>query len=68
MATEEAATTSGNKPGKNVPYYINDADLPDLLPPVRKLFEEYSKIPAAQVQPHVLGLVWHFSSNFKYMN
>jgi hypothetical protein len=66
MATEkQMATTSGSSPSKNVPYYINDANLPDLPPPVRKLLEEYSKIPAAQVQPHVLEVVWHLSFDLK---
>ena len=60
MATkEQTATTGCSSSSKNVPYYINDADLPDLPQPVRKLFEEYSEIPAAQVQPHVLEVVWH---------
>ena len=62
MADEkQIATTSDSSSSKNVPYYIDDADLPDLPAPVRKLFEEYSKIPAAQVQPHVLEVVWHLS-------
>ena len=58
MATmKQTPITSRSNSSKDVPYYVNDADLPDLPPPVLKLFEEYSKIPAAQVQPHVLEMV-----------
>ena len=66
MAAEtQETTTSGVSSNKNVPYYIKDADLPDQPPLVRKLLEEYSKIPAAQVQSHVLEVVWQFSLDLK---
>ena len=54
---KQTAHTTGSGPSKNVPYYLSDADLPDLAPPVQKLFEEYSKIPAAKVRSHVLEVV-----------
>ncbi|KAF6234646.1 hypothetical protein HO173_007272 [Letharia columbiana] len=57
MATEIQTTApTGTGQSKDVADYIHDADLPDLPPAVRTLFEEYSKIPAAEVQPHVLEL------------
>ena len=66
MGTEKrTAVTDGSGSSKNVPYYMDDADLPDLPPPVRKLLEEYSKIPSAQVQPHVLELVRHLCFDSK---
>lgn len=57
MATEKQTNITTGSSNKDVPYYISDADLPDLPPPVRRLFEEYTKIPAAEVQPHVLEMV-----------
>lgn len=51
------AVASSISTGRNAPDYLGDADLPDLPPPVLKLFEEYSKIPAAQVQSHVREIV-----------
>ena len=66
MATEIQTTApTGTGQSKDVADYIHDADLPDLPPAVRTLFEEYSKIPAAEVQPHVLQLVCHISFDFK---
>ena len=64
MATEQQTSmpTSSSSSDKNVYYYIHDADLPDLSPSVQKFFEQYSKIPANQVQAHVLELVLHLSS------
>lgn len=50
---------------KNIPYQMNDANLSDLPLPLRKFFEEHSRIPAAQVQSHVLEVVWHLSFDFK---
>ena len=51
MATEKQTTIATGSSSNDVPYYIKDADLPDLPQPVRTLLEEYSQTPAAQVQP-----------------
>ena len=56
-AEKQTYNSSSSSLGKNGPFYINDADLSNLPPAVQKLFEEYSKIPAAQLQPHVLEVV-----------
>ncbi|KAK0510983.1 hypothetical protein JMJ35_006535 [Cladonia borealis] len=50
MATEKQTTIATGSSSNDVPYYIKDADLPELPQPVRTLLEEYSKTPAAQVQ------------------
>ncbi|KAL6721972.1 hypothetical protein ACLMJK_001077 [Lecanora helva] len=39
---------------KNVPYYIKDADVPAVSSAARKVLEEYSGVPPAEVQSHVL--------------
>lgn len=39
---------------KSVPWYISGDDLPDLDEPVRKLFAQYSRLPAEKVRSHVL--------------
>jgi len=53
-------TTSGVAlSNKDVAHYIRDADVPELPAQVRQLFEEYSNIPAAKVQTHVLEVVRH---------
>jgi hypothetical protein len=42
---------------KNVPWYIGDDDLPDLDESVRKIFAQYTHLPAEKVRSHVLDVV-----------
>ena len=44
---------------KDVAHYIRYADVPELPAQVRQFFEEYSNIPVAKVQTHVLEVIRH---------
>lgn len=45
---------------KSVPWYIGDDDLPDLGESVRKIFAQYTRLPAEKVRSHVLDVVGIF--------
>jgi hypothetical protein len=47
---------------KNVPWYNKSIDK-NLGPSARELFENYSKIPSAEVEAHVLKIVCFASSS-----
>ena len=58
---EDTALVVDSSSDKTLPYYIDDADIPELPQPARQLLEDYSGIPPDQVQVHVLEIVSHIS-------